>query len=84
MWSLRYGYSFGCAKANVWHKCHHTAMLYPAYEVTEPPKVLHYGLYWKVHGTNYEFDKHWHYTFDALSCPPWEIGYDACVCGAGG
>lgn len=29
-----YGYSFGAAKADVWHVCHHTAMLYPGYEVT--------------------------------------------------
>lgn len=30
--SEMYGYSFGAAKANVWHTCHHTAMLYPGYD----------------------------------------------------
>ena len=29
----RYGYSYGCAAADVWHLVHHTAMLYPGYEV---------------------------------------------------
>jgi hypothetical protein len=41
----------------------------------ETPKVLHYGLLWQVAGTQYSFDKHWHYQFDPLSCPPWEIGW---------
>lgn len=40
----------------------------------EPPKVLHYGLLWQVPGTQYSFDKHWHYQFDPLSCPPWDVG----------
>ena len=31
--SEMYGYSYACAKANVWHICHHSAMLYPGYEV---------------------------------------------------
>lgn len=26
-----YGYSFGAAKTNVWHKWHHDFMLYPSY-----------------------------------------------------
>lgn len=38
-----------------------------------PPKVLHYGLDWKIGKTNYEFDKHWFYDFDALMCPPWNL-----------
>lgn len=38
----------------------------------EPPKVLHYGLLWEVAGTGYKFDKHWHYDFDPLKCPPWQ------------
>lgn len=41
----------------------------------EPPHVLHYGLLWRVPGTDYSFDKHWHYQFDPLSCPPWQIGW---------
>lgn len=36
--------------------------------------MLHYGLLWRVPGTDYSFDKHWHYQFDPLSCPPWQIG----------
>ncbi|KAL4443932.1 hypothetical protein ABPG75_011669 [Micractinium tetrahymenae] len=72
--SEMYGYSYGCATADVWHTVHHTAMLYPGYEVAEPPHVLHYGLLWHVPGTDYSFDKHWHYQFDPLSCPPWQIG----------
>lgn len=38
-----------------------------------PPKVLHYGLDWKIGKTGYEFDKHWFYDFDALMCPPWNL-----------
>ncbi len=36
--------------------------------------MLHYGLLWRVPNTDYSFDKHWHYQFDPLSCPPWNIG----------
>lgn len=32
--SEMYGYSFGAAKANVWHTCHRTAMLYPGYDTS--------------------------------------------------
>ena len=38
-----------------------------------PPKVLHYGLDWKIGKTGFEFDKHWFYDFNALQCPPWKI-----------
>jgi hypothetical protein len=79
-----YGYSYGCAAADVWHTVLHTAMLYPGYDVVEPPKVLHYGLLWNVPGTQYSFDKHWHYSFDPLSCPPWQIGWAAHGLAAGG
>ncbi len=41
-----------------------------------PPKVLHYGLDWKIGKTGYEFDKHWFYDFDALQCPPWNLSTD--------
>lgn len=41
-----------------------------------PPKVLHYGLIYTVANTNYTFDKHWHYDFDATACPPWDMGTD--------
>lgn len=74
--SEMYGYSFGCAKADVWHITHGEHMLYPGYTVTDPPKVLHYGLLWKVQGTSYEFDKHWHFDFDPFPCPPWNLSPD--------
>ena len=32
--SEMYGYSYGCSTADVWHLVHHTAMLYPGYEVS--------------------------------------------------
>lgn len=74
-----YGYSFGCSRAGVWHRVHTTAMLYPGYEVglehfQEPVRVLHYGILWEVGaGSGYSFDKHWHYDFQALACPPWNL-----------
>ncbi|KAL4524683.1 hypothetical protein Ndes2526A_g06797 [Nannochloris sp. 'desiccata'] len=71
--SEMYGYSYACAKSNVWHICHHSAMLYPGYDVFEPPKVLHYGLTYEIKGTGYKFDKHWHYDFDPFQCPPWNF-----------
>ena len=71
--SEMYGYSYACAKSDVWHLTHRSAMLYPGYDVSEPPKVLHYGLEWEVAGTEYEFDKHWHFDFDAFQCPPWDM-----------
>ncbi|KAL4516545.1 hypothetical protein Ndes2437A_g00686 [Nannochloris sp. 'desiccata'] len=71
--SEMYGYSYACAKSNVWHICHHSAMLYPGYDVFEPPKVLHYGLTYEIKGTGYKFDKHWHYDFDPFQCPPWSF-----------
>ena len=44
--------------------------------VAAPPKVLHYGLIFTVENTNYTFDKHWHYDFDATACPPWDMTTD--------
>ena len=41
-----------------------------------PPKVLHYGLIYTIANTNYTFDKHWHYDFDATACPPWDLTTD--------
>ena len=35
--------------------------------------MLHYGILWNISGTSYAFDKHWHYDFDALACPPWGV-----------
>ncbi|CAL5222328.1 g4674 [Coccomyxa viridis] len=74
--SEMYGYSFGSAAADVWHKVNFEAMLYPGYTTYVPPKVLHYGLDWKIGKTGYEFDKHWFYDFDALQCPPWNLSTD--------
>jgi hypothetical protein len=44
--------SFGAAKANVWHTVNHNAMLYPGYETTAQPMVLHYGLLWSIAGSS--------------------------------
>ncbi|KAL3136783.1 hypothetical protein ABBQ38_005497 [Trebouxia sp. C0009 RCD-2024] len=74
--SEMYGYSYACAAADVWHKVDFSAMLYPAYFAVTPPKVLHYGLVYTVESTNYTFDKHWHYDFDATACPPWDMTTD--------
>jgi hypothetical protein len=76
-----YGYSFGCAAADVWHIATGRLMRYPGYAVDreiyqDPPSVLHYGILWEVAGTGYSFDKHWHYDFDALACPPWHMSDD--------
>ncbi|KAI8102669.1 hypothetical protein M9434_005468 [Picochlorum sp. BPE23] len=73
--SEMYGYSFACAKANVWHKTPQSLMLYPGYATSEPPHVLHYGLLWQVHSPEkeYSFDKHWHFGFDPFMCPPWNL-----------
>lgn len=38
--------------------------------------MLHYGLIYTVDNTNYTFDKHWHYDFDATACPPWDMTTD--------
>lgn len=74
--SEMYGYSYACSAADVWHKVDFSAMLYPAYFSATPPKVLHYGLIYTVSNTNYTFDKHWHYDFDATACPPWDMSTD--------
>lgn len=47
--------------------------LFYASSPAEPPKVLHYGLYWDIAGFDYDFDKHWHYGFDPFLCPPWNM-----------
>jgi hypothetical protein len=67
-----YGYSFACAKADVWHATPSGMMLYPGYDARSSPYVLHYGLLWHV-GEGYSFDKHWHYDFDPFLCPPWNV-----------
>ena len=43
--SEMYGYSFGAAKADVWHKYHTTAMIYPGYL---PIGALQAGLFFHV------------------------------------
>lgn len=69
--SEMYGYSFGAAKADVWHKWDEHSMIYPGYAPGGIPKVLHYGLLFEVEG--FKFDKHWHYDFDVYKCPPWDF-----------
>ncbi|KAK9809464.1 hypothetical protein WJX73_010859 [Symbiochloris irregularis] len=73
--SEMYGYSFGCSAADVWHHTDASSMLYPGYvprDVTDLPRVLHYGLRWDIEGDSpWEFDKHWYQGFDVLACPPY-------------
>eukprot|EP00958_Prasinococcus_capsulatus_P010091 scaffold985_cov573-Prasinococcus_capsulatus_cf.AAC.5 len=42
-------------------------MIYPNYNPTVAPKIIHYGLRFNV-GPSYSFDKHSHYGKDMLSC----------------
>ncbi|KDD72921.1 hypothetical protein H632_c2730p0, partial [Helicosporidium sp. ATCC 50920] len=70
--SEMYGYSYAASKADVWHKVRRGAMIYPGYDPSFLPMVLHYGLLYKVKNTEYQFDKHWYGKHDALACPPWK------------
>ncbi|KXZ52846.1 hypothetical protein GPECTOR_8g229 [Gonium pectorale] len=71
--SEMYGYAFGAANHDVWHKWDTFSMIYPGYDPREGiPKLMHYGLLFEV-GKNYSFDKHWHYDFDVTKCPPWDL-----------
>ncbi|GIL46676.1 hypothetical protein Vafri_3606 [Volvox africanus] len=71
--SEMYGYAFGAANHDVWHKWDTFSMIYPGYEPREGiPKLMHYGLLFEV-GKNFSFDKHWHYDFDVTKCPPWDL-----------
>ncbi|GMH38719.1 hypothetical protein BSKO_06603 [Bryopsis sp. KO-2023] len=71
--SEMYGYAFGAATAGLWHKIDDDAMIYPEYVQDAVPKIIHYGLLYKIPGTNFSFDKHWHLEFDPFVCPPWKI-----------
>ena len=71
--SEMYGYAYGAAKSNVWHKWDTYSMGYPGFSgwaAYVAPKMIHYGLFFEVDG--YKFDKHWHYDFNVTQCPPWE------------
>lgn len=49
-------------------------MLYPGYlplALDQAPKVLHYGIEFKIKEPAFSFDKHWYPAFDPLRCPPW-------------
>jgi hypothetical protein len=46
------------------------------------PKVMHYGLLFDVNG--YKFDKHWHYGFNVMTCPPWSLDDDGMQRRSGG
>eukprot|EP01023_Acetabularia_acetabulum_P037225 TRINITY_DN35252_c0_g1_i1.p2 TRINITY_DN35252_c0_g1~~TRINITY_DN35252_c0_g1_i1.p2 ORF type:complete len:196 (-),score=34.61 TRINITY_DN35252_c0_g1_i1:13-600(-) len=66
--SEMYGYVFAAANNDIWHIADRTSMLYPEYVPIEPPRIIHYGLYYEI--DNYEYDKHWFLGFDPLVCPP--------------
>lgn len=74
--SEMYGYSFGAAKAGLWHKYDEESMLYPSYMPNGVPRVLHYGLLFEVahKGGKWSWDKHWYHGFDVHKCPPWNLG----------
>jgi hypothetical protein len=71
--SEMYGYIFSAAKHNMWHQILRTAMLYPGYYPRTVPQLLHYGLTHTVNTTKgkFSFDKHWHFDFNPMQCPPW-------------
>eukprot|EP00879_Flechtneria_rotunda_P017349 GHRR01018175.1.p1 GENE.GHRR01018175.1~~GHRR01018175.1.p1 ORF type:complete len:350 (+),score=62.58 GHRR01018175.1:1082-2131(+) len=73
--SEMYGYSFGAAKADVWHRYDEESMLYPGYMPKGIPRVLHYGLLYSVNhkGGKWSWDKHWYHKFDVHKCPPWKL-----------
>ena len=54
--------------------CHCRVMQYPGYlplGLHEPPKVLHYGIEYRIEEPPFAFDKHWYLTFEPQQCPPW-------------
>ena len=71
--SEMYGYIFAAAKHNMWHQVMRNSLLYPGYYPRRPPQLLHYGLKHSVNTTEgfFAFDKHWHFDFDPMQCPPW-------------
>ncbi len=74
--SEMYGYSYGAAKAGVWHKWDTHAMLYPGYLPSpHPPRILHYGLTISVQHTGGEWawSKQTARAFNVRECPPWNF-----------
>lgn len=51
----------------------HPSTPLPSPTIAVLPKVLHYGLKIEVPNTPWVFDKHHHYDFDAMMCPPWDL-----------
>lgn len=43
-----YGYTFGAAKADIWHRWGDGFMLYPGYTPGARPRNIHYGLTWHI------------------------------------
>ncbi|KAG2499027.1 hypothetical protein HYH03_003212 [Edaphochlamys debaryana] len=72
--SEMYGYSFGAAKAGVWHMWDTITMIYPGRRPDGIPRVIHYGL--KVAAGNWTWDKHSYFHFDVTKCPPWKLTGD--------
>jgi peptidyl serine alpha-galactosyltransferase len=70
--SEMYGYSFGAARAGVWHHGAHDFMVYPSYPPSQVPHVIHYGLHFDIKDEDsWDFDKHYYFGFDPMKCPPW-------------
>ena len=76
--SEMYGYSFAAAKHGMWHQTDQLSMQYPGYMPSRPARLMHYGLDFTINTTStpFEFDKHHHYRFDALSCSLTQHGGD--------
>ena len=76
--SEMYGYSFAAAKHGMWHQTDQLSMQYPGYMPSRPARLMHYGLDFTINTTStpFEFDKHHHYRFDALSCSLTQHGRD--------
>eukprot|EP00775_Hariotina_reticulata_P011815 gene11815-11959_t len=66
-----YGYTFGAANLDIWHRWADDFMMYPTYTPSHIYNVIHYGLVYNVSG--WSFNKHWYFDFDASKCPPWDL-----------
>ncbi|KAK9813259.1 hypothetical protein WJX72_011566 [[Myrmecia] bisecta] len=57
--SEMYGYSFGAAKADIWHRIDYACMVYPGKPAIDAPRILHYGRLFQVVATlNAAFCEH--------------------------
>ena len=58
-----YGYAYGAAKSDVWHKWDTYSMGYPGFQgwaAYVAPKMIHYGLFFEVGGRGVNFEGGFH------------------------